>query len=272
MMSKKTGMILKLLTPAMLLMTSGCVGASMGGGGNAISGAAGGATSVGANTSLQRCDKALGTLAIAENTGSSWYQSYRSASGQGSIEPVLKMIIQQSNCFMVVSRSGNFMAGRSIERGAVESGEARAGSNMGKGQLKVADYLMETSVFYADENVGGAVAGIGGLLGGIGGTVAGLAGGLNQKHTSVALNLTDSRSTQQISAAEGSSSSTDIGGAIGALGGLVGGGAGGYTNTPEGKALAAAFLDAYNKMVISVKNYKKQESVTPYGTPGLAVD
>ena len=47
-----------------------------------------------------------------------------------------------------------------------------------------------------------------------------------------------------------------------------GGGLGGYTNTPEGKVLAGAFADAYNRLVGAVRNYKAQEVKGGLGTGG----
>ena len=32
-----------------------------------------------------------------------------------------------------------------------------------------------------------------------------------------------------------------------------------FSRTPEGKATVAAFMDAYNNMVVSLRNYKAQE-------------
>ena len=43
---------------------------------------------------------------------------------------------------------------------------------------------------------------------------------------------------------------------------------GGYTNTPEGKVLAGAFADAYNRLVGAVRNYKAQEVKGGLGTGG----
>ena len=37
------------------------------------------------------------------------------------------------------------------------------------------------------------------------------------------------------------------------------GGLSGFSRTPEGKATVAAFMDASNNMVISLRNYKAQE-------------
>ena len=36
------------------------------------------------------------------------------------------------------------------------------------------------------------------------------------------------------------------------------GGIGGYSRTPQGKVIAAAFMDSYNQLVISLRNYKAQ--------------
>ena len=38
----------------------------------------------------------------------------------------------------------------------------------------------------------------------------------------------------------------------------VGGGLGGFSRTPEGKATVVAFIDAWNKMVVSLQDYKAQ--------------
>ncbi len=269
-MTKRNTFSKALFSMAALVTLGACV--ESGGGGTVATGAAGGGTSVGANEELERCDSPLGTLAIVEDLRSDWVAEFARSTGQRSITPVLKMIIQQSNCFQVVSRSASSKAARNQERAYMDSGEARGGSNMGKGLLKVADYSMEVSVLYANSDVGSVGAMIGGLLGNSG--IGAVAGGLNQRHTSVALNVTDVRSTQQVSASEGSSSTTNFLAGLAGLGGSMFGGAGGYTDTPEGKALAAAFMDAYNKMVVSLKNYTVQSD--PSGRSGrggsLAVD
>ncbi|HBD10571.1 MAG TPA: hypothetical protein DCZ13_00395, partial [Porticoccaceae bacterium] len=69
----------------------------------------------------------------------------------------------------------------------------------------------------------------------------------------------DIRSAIQISASEGSATSTNFGAAAAALGGGKAGGIGGMSNTPEGKATVAAFVDAYNGMVRALRNYEAQE-------------
>jgi hypothetical protein len=66
------------------------------------------------------------------------------------------------------------------------------------------------------------------------------------------------RSGVQLAAAEGQGRKTDFG--LGLLGGNGGvGGLGGYSNTPEGRVIAMAFADAYNRMVQSLRDYRAQE-------------
>jgi len=79
--------------------------------------------------------------------------------------------------------------------------------------------------------------------------------------------LIDNRSGVQVSASTGSAKNYDMR----VFGGLFSGGlagAGGYSNTPEGKIVSAAFVDSYNQMVKSLRNYKAQEVQGGSGTGG----
>ncbi len=72
------------------------------------------------------------------------------------------------------------------------------------------------------------------------------------------LTLVDIRSTVRLAAAEGHSKDTSFniaGFGIGSGGGLAGSA---YSNTDEGKLVSAAFYDAYNKMVVALRQYKAQ--------------
>src|SRR5438477_10305857 len=75
----------------------------LGGGGTLATGAAGGATATNASTQLRHCDKTLGTMGIEEDQTAGWY-SYLGQYHLGSTVPVLRTIIQQSNCFVIVER------------------------------------------------------------------------------------------------------------------------------------------------------------------------
>ncbi|HEY8385386.1 MAG TPA: hypothetical protein VIK82_04125, partial [Porticoccaceae bacterium] len=74
-----------------------------GAGGMSASGGAAGASSDGANSQLEYCPETLGTLAVVEDTSSNWWSDYVGRYPRlGSTVPVLRMMIQQSNCFVVV--------------------------------------------------------------------------------------------------------------------------------------------------------------------------
>lgn len=269
------GVLRSLVPTVTMALATSCGGMVMQGtGGTAVSGSAGGATSVDAASNLQRCDESLGTLAV---------DSGRDAS---MIEPLLRLAAQQSNCFVITS-VGNIRSDErmtkitSMQR---ETGEFREGSRQDKGQRVAADYYVEPAVVINDQSVGAIGSGIGalgssvGALGGgisslLGPAVGGLAGALQSKASVVTLSLYDIRSQVQVSASEGSSTATNFGAALAAFGGGGGGGLGGLSTTPEAKATTAAFLDAYNGMVVALKNYKAQEVRGGLGRGGrLAVN
>jgi curli biogenesis system outer membrane secretion channel CsgG len=222
-----------------------------------------------AGGTLEKCSETLGTLAVIEDRNASWYYTMQSYKVQSTV-PLLRMLIQQSNCFVVVER-GQAMNSMKQERNLDRSGETREGSNFGKGQMVAADYAMNPSITFSAKDTGGmsgAVTAIGNKLGGWGSTASSLVGSLKFKEASTMLTLIDNRSGVQLAAAEGNSSKTDFG----VWGGLIGSGgsgsAGGYTNTPEGKVIASSFADAYNALVRDVKNYKAQEVKGGLGTGG----
>lgn len=222
-----------------------------------------------AGGTLEKCSETLGTLAVVEDRNAQWYHTMQQYKVQSTV-PLLRMLIQQSNCFVVVERGAAMNAMRQ-ERNLDRSGELRQGSDFGKGQMVAADYAMNPSIVFSARDTGGvgaALGAIGNKLGGWGSSAAALVGGLKFKEAATMLTLIDNRSGVQLAATEGNSSKTDFG----VWGGLFGGGAagsmGGYTNTPEGKVIASSFADAYNAMVRSVKNYKAQEVKGGLGTGG----
>jgi len=261
------------LAAAVLLALASCGGTmpTMGGGNTTVSGAAGGSTAENKNTQLERCDETLGTLGVEEDQAAQWYQRL-SQYKLGSTVPVLRLMIQQSNCFVVVERSRAGMAAMTQERQLQQSGEMRSGSSMGPGQMVAADYTMRPSIQFSAKGTGG----VGGALGGLGflGAAAGVvAGGLKQNEASTTLLLIDNRSSVQISAAEGSAKNYDFSIAGGLFGGGLGAGAGAYSNTPEGKIIVAAFADSFNQMVKALRSYKAQTVRGGLGTGGrLGVD
>jgi len=223
--------------------------------GNTVTGAAGGETSEGANSQLERCSETLGTLAVVEDQSAPWWHDYYSRYPKlGSTVPVLRMMIQQSNCFVVVER-GRAMNNMMQERALMQSGEMREGSNFGKGQMVAADYTMNPSIQFSAKGTGGLGGAVGGLFGH---TVGFLAGGLKSNEAATTLLLIDNRSGVQVSSSVGNAKNFDYNLFGGLFGGGAGGLGGGFTNTPEGKVLTAAFADSYNQMVKALRNYKTQ--------------
>jgi curli biogenesis system outer membrane secretion channel CsgG len=228
------------------------------------SGSAGGATAQGENSQLEKCNETLGTIALIEDQRN-WSGLYRY--NLKTPVPVLRLLIQQSNCFVVVERGRAFKA-MERERRIRNSGEMRAGSNFQKGQMVAADYSMTPSVTFAGKTggAGGSLSSWGRRLGL--GALGRLAGGVKFREASTLLTMVDNRSGVQLAAAEGSSRTTDyrLWGGVFGWGGA--GSLGGYTKTPEGKVVAAALADSYNQLVRAVRNYKAQNVKGGLGTGG----
>ena len=220
-------------------------------------GSAAGSSTQNANTQLERCDSPLGTAALVEDTSADWYRLFTTEYKLGSTTPVLRLLMQQSNCFVVVERGRAFQA-MERERQIAGSGQARSGSNFGGGQMVAADYSITPEVLISARNTGGMGGGLGGLSGTLG-VIGAVAGSIRTNEAATMLTLVDNRSGVQIAAAQGASKNTDF-----SLGGLLAGGGagaalGGYSNTPQGKVVVAAFTDAYNEMIRSLRNYKAQQ-------------
>ena len=236
---------------------------TLGGGSNTATGAAAGGSSQGANPQLEHCDSTLGTMAVDEDRTAPWYYRLTSEYQLDSTVPVLRAMIQQSNCFVVVER-GAALNNMMREREMAESGEMRQGSKMGKGQMVAADYTMSPTINFSEKGTGAMGGLLGGALGGVAGVVA---GGLKANEASTTLLLIDNRSGVQLSAAQGSAKNYDISGFGGGFFGGVAG-LGGYTNTPQGKIIVASFMDSFNQMVRALRNYKAQSVEGGLGTGG----
>lgn len=252
--SQPRGLRFSLVAGGLAIALSGCVATApkLGDAKGTVTGAAGGAAAEGENNKLARCDETLGTLAMQEDQSAPWYAQLRQHQ-LGSTIPVLRLMIQQSNCFVIVER-GAGMQNMMQERALQQSGEMRAGSNFDKGQMVAADYLMRPAIQFSGKSGGG-----GGFLGGGAlGLVGALAGSVGRNEASTTLLLIDSRSGVQISAAEGSAKNFDFGFFGASFTSGLGGGGGGYANTPQGKVVTAAFADSFNQMVTALKSYKAQ--------------
>jgi hypothetical protein len=223
----------------------------LGKGGSMATGSAGPDGAKNASSQLEKCEAAKGTLAVVEPQN----QVIASLSryGLGSPSGLLRMIIQQSNCFQIVER-GAAMNNMMQERALAAGGELQSGQNVGKGQMVAADFVVTPNVVFSENNAGGVGGGLGGLLGGRLGALGAIAGSLKFKEAQTSMLLVDARSGLQVAAAEGSAKQTDfnLGGAL--FGGGVGAALGGYTNTNEGKVITASFLDNWNNIVRAIRD------------------
>src|SRR6202795_2493256 len=100
-------------------------------GGSVVKGAAGTDGSVG-DKGLEHCDKPMGAMAVVEPQSQIIVSLRRY--NLGSPVGLIRLMIQQSNCFIVVER-GAGMQNMMQERQLAAGGEARAGSNLGGGQM-----------------------------------------------------------------------------------------------------------------------------------------
>lgn len=199
---------------------------------------------------IPRCTKNLGTVAIVE-PDNQWWREFN----LGSPEAILRVFVQKSGCFTLVNR-GRSMQSRAMERALADQGELQEGSNLGKGQVKAADYFLQPDIVSANSNSGGGGGLLGGVVGGLFGSAAGaIAGGISVKkgEANVTLSVVNARTTVEEALVEGYFRKKDLGWAAG--GGLFGGGGGAaggfgsYENTAIGQIIVLAYLNAYSDLV-----------------------
>jgi hypothetical protein len=244
----RTGLltIAGLLAASLAWAQGGLTQPKQGQGGSVVQGAAGTSGSSG-DSDLEHCDKPMGAMAVVEPQSAvlASLTRYQLSSPVG----LIRLMIQQSNCFVVVER-GAAMQNLMQERQLAEAGQTRQGSNMGGGQMVTADFILTPDVVFSEGNSGGIGGAVGGLFGR---RVAAVAGGLKFSEAQTSMLVADARSGVQVAAAEGSTKKGDL--RLGAaLFAGIGVGGGGYGNTNEGKVIAAAFMDNYNAIVRTVRS------------------
>jgi len=201
-----------------------------------------------AEAQIPSCSHRLGTAAIYEPENH-WWEGL----GLESPEALIKIFVQRSNCFTLLDRGKGFSVAEK-ERALASGGELRQGSNVGKGQVKAADYVIVPDIVSKNNNAGGT--NIGGILGGfVGGGAGAILGGISisKKTADVTLTVTDVRSSEQVAMDEGHASKSDIGfgagGGFGTWGGFGAAGASNYANTEIGQVVTLAYINAYTKLV-----------------------
>ena len=195
----------------------------------------------GANSDLEKCSQPLGTAALVENQGQT--ASY-SSHGIQSPTVLVRLMMQQSGCFVVVDRGGA-MNNMMFERQLNSSGELRSDASMGKGQIVSADFSITPNIVFTENDAGGKSVGlaIGSAIPYVGGIVgaAGAAYQMKFKEAQTSLIMVDNRTGVQVAMAEGSTAKADSGFVLGVFSS--------YGNTNEAKVVASAYLDAFNKLV-----------------------
>jgi hypothetical protein len=238
----------------------------LGEGGSVVSGSAGPAGAQNASHELVKCDAPVATMALVENPN-----GYTVTGGYNlpqSPVPLVRLIAQQSGCFRIVDRAAGLKA-TVQEQELKNAGITGDAVKVRKGQGYAAQYTITPSLTFSERDAGREV---GGLLAHIPvlNKFVGLADQVKLKEAQVALLLTDNETTEQLAAATGSVRVTDLG-----VGGLIlgraGGAAGaGWSNTNEGKVIAAAFLDAHNQLVTQLRLLQAKDLPPPVPTKAHA--
>ena len=222
------------------LAMSGCAsGPNMGDAGSRV--ATGGAQA--ARPRIERCDRTLGTISIVEETDQPWMPRFTQEYGLQSTVPLLRLIIEQSTCFIIVERAYH-------NAQAERAGQLRQGGSARKMQMAAADYTATPSMSFGARGSGRESNLAGGLSAPAGPAVAS-----PFSDASTMLLLTDNRSGIELAAAQGSTRKWDVG-MLPAIYGASPGTGTGYSNSPQGMVLAASFIDSYNQLVKAVRRHR----------------
>jgi len=200
---------------------------------------------------IPTCARNLGTIAIRE-PDHNWWTDLNLASP----EVLLKVFVRKSGCFTLVDRGKGFEMAQQ-ERALAGEGDLQQGSNIGKGQVKAADYILVPDIASKNADAGGM--NVGGILGGFVGHGAGAILGNLNLHSSTAdvvLSIVNVRTSEDGPITQGHGSKTDlgfgVGGGWGTWGGFGGAGVTSYTNTDIGQVVTLAYIDAYTKLVMQM--------------------
>jgi len=186
-------------------------------------------------------------------------------SGNVSLES-LRVLIQQSKCFLIVDRGLDESAANDEKGRARTSAEVRDGANIGPGQQVAADFVLRSTVILLESTDSTSVGGAG-----AGNKVLGdLSASQSKSEAQVQLVLSDVRSKTQVAVAQGEGSRKNTALATKMLGGSFGKALGGaslssHSRTSGTTILLQAFADAYNKAGDGARQLRTQMAK---GRPG----
>lgn len=247
------------------IMIAGCASTmEMGTGGSAVTGAAGNNGTQGESKQLMKCEQVVATVEVDDPSDSSNNPFAAIAVQMGlpsDPKPLMKLILAQTGCFTVVDRTAGLRAAKR-EHELREAGLVRKDSSVKKGNVVEAQYTLIPQVIFSQKQ--SSARGLGAIAGFIpipGASLLGAAaGGISSKskEAQVMLTIVNNETLIQEGVAEGSAKSTDVGFGGGLFGasayGVGGAGVGGWNNTDQGKVVAAALMDATNKLVPILKH------------------
>jgi curli biogenesis system outer membrane secretion channel CsgG len=189
---------------------------------------------------MARCASHMGVAAITEADGNA--QALASAGLPRSMAPLVRQLLMQSRCFIVVERGAAFTALENEIRIREQQGIER---KQQLAAMKAADVVIRSEIVFA-EQTGGAKAGLGAVLPS---WLGGVAGEVRQREALVVISAVDTRTSEILASAfgRGAESSAGLGSAV--LGGGVVAIEGGWLDTPQAKPVATALVDAWNQLL-----------------------
>jgi hypothetical protein len=188
------------------------------------------------NKVLVHCERPLGTTTIVEPDANA--TAMLQNVGLQSPTPVLRIMVSQSNCFRVIDR-------------AAAGGQA------------VAQYAITPNILFSNSDAGGInpvglIAGVASIIPG-GAILSAASGSIHTKEVQTALFISNGRTGEQIAAVQGIAHATDFNISFAGLGGAASS-VSAYGNTPEGKVVMAAYLDAYDKLVAEMQQSRSVQT------------
>ena len=156
--------------------------------------------SANASSALERCAAPLGTVSLIENQSAGWYTILRNEYKLPPTANLLRLLIQQSNCFVVVERGAAGMNAMTRERALMQSGEMRQGSNFGArpdGRVRLRP-VARNRVQQQQRRRHGRLRSAAWWAGATAACSAAVGGNLQTKEASALLTLIDNRSGVQV--------------------------------------------------------------------------
>lgn len=197
---------------------------------------------------LPHCEKPIATIAL-NDPDDRWWVALKLENPR----LLLKRFIQESGCFLLLDR-GQGMQAAAWERATGDKGALLAGLNMGRDQMRAADYMLTPDLLSPQRNTGG----IGGIVAGVssnaaaGSILGGMAAG---RRADVSLSMVDMRTTEEITLVEGRARRADVTSGASAPWRLANGAVGGgYDSSDAGRIVTLAYLKAYKDLVEQTRN------------------